>query len=87
SGLELNFRADKVFLVIRPNAKGDRIKLFIDGRPVDDLAAGADVKDGQIVLDTERLYGLIDLKGKVESHLLRLEFQDDGISVYAFTFG
>jgi cytochrome c biogenesis protein CcdA/thiol-disulfide isomerase/thioredoxin len=87
SGLEINFRADKVFLVISPSAKGDQIKLFLDGKPVDTAAAGADVKDGLLFLDGQRLYNLIDLKGKIGSHLLRLEFENDGISVYAFTFG
>lgn len=55
--------------------------------PVDNSIAGADVKDSRLTLDEERLYSLIDLRGKVESHLLRLEFDGDGISVYAFTFG
>ena len=87
SVLEIRFRADRVFLVISPHIKGDQIKLFIDGRPVDDSIAGADIKNGRLILDEERLYNLIDLKGKVESHLLRLEFNNDGVSVYAFTFG
>jgi len=87
SMLEIRFRADKVFLVISPFAKGDHVKLFIDNKTVDDSIAGTDVKNGQLIIDEERLYNLIDLKGKVESHVLRLEFEDEGISVYAFTFG
>ena len=67
--------------------KGNKIKVLIDARTVDGSNAGADVKNGQVILDEERLYNLIDLKGKVEDHLLRLEFQNDGILVYAFTFG
>jgi hypothetical protein len=85
--LEIRFRADKVFLVISPQDKSGQIKLSINGRAIDDSIAGADVKNGQLILDTERLYNLIDLKGRIESYLLRLEFQDEGISVYAFTFG
>lgn len=87
SSLEIHFRAEKVFLVINSNAKGGRIKLLIDGRPVDGSIAGSDVKDSRLVIDTERLYNLIDLKGRPGSHILRLEFQNNGISVYAFTFG
>ena len=87
SALTIHFKADKVFLVIAPQKKGDRIKLFLDGRPVDFSTAGKDVSKGELMLDEKRLYSLIDLKGKVESHLLRLEFEDDGIAVYAFTFG
>ena len=58
-----------------------------NGKPVDNLTAGADVRNSQIILNEERLYHLIDLKGKVEDHLLRLEFENNGILVYAFTFG
>jgi cytochrome c biogenesis protein CcdA/thiol-disulfide isomerase/thioredoxin len=87
SAIVFHFRAGKVFLVIGLIDKGDKIKLFIDGKPVDESIAGRDVKNGKIILDEERLYHLVDLKGKVEDHLLRLEFENNGILVYAFTFG
>ena len=85
--LELNFRANKVFLVITPGLRGNRIKVFLDGEPVNELSQGADVKNGELILDQERLYNLIDLRNKTGRHILRLEFLDSGISVYAFTFG
>lgn len=87
SALEIHFNASKVFLVVSPGADGDRIKLFMDGELLDSGKAGADVIRGYLILDTNRLYNLVDLKGKVESHLLRLEFEDDGDALYAFTFG
>ena len=87
SALEIHFKADKVFLVIGPGVRGNQIKVLIDGKSVNESSAGADVKNGGVILDEERLYHLIDLKGKVGSHVLRLEFKNDGISVYAFTFG
>ncbi|MDD5155384.1 MAG: cytochrome c biogenesis protein DipZ [Candidatus Omnitrophica bacterium] len=87
SALEINFLADKVFLVISPHAKGDKVRVLLDGKPVDDSRAGTDVKNNVVTLDEQRLYGLIDLRGIIQSHLLRLEFEDGGISVYAFTFG
>lgn len=87
SALEIHFKADKVFLVIGPSAAGQSVTLFIDGKKVNATNAGADVKDGNIMLDQERLYHLIDLKGKLESHTLRIEFNNDDIKVYAFTFG
>lgn len=87
SVLEIHFLAEKVFLVITPKEAGDKIKVFIDGKPVDNSMAGTDVKDGELLLDVERLYSIIDLKGSIESHILRLEFLNDGISVFAFTFG
>ncbi|MFS8159859.1 MAG: hypothetical protein ACMG6E_06545 [Candidatus Roizmanbacteria bacterium] len=33
------------------------------------------------------MYNLIDLKGSVENHVLKLEFITPGIEAYAFTFG
>ena len=88
AALEIRFRADQVFLVIGPRNRGDRIKILLDGSPVDGAAAGGtDVRDGALILDAERLYHLIDLRGSVESHLLRLEFENEGTAVYAFTFG
>lgn len=87
SNLEFNFTASKVFLVISPGTIGNQIKVTLDGKVVDQSNAGVDVNNGIMTLDQERLYHLIDLKGKVGNHLLRLEFEQDGIAVYAFTFG
>ncbi len=85
--LELNFTAEKVFLVLRPGNTISKIKVLLDGKAVDSTNAGTDVQDGIITVNTDRLYNLIDLKGKVENHILRLEFQTPGIEVFAFTFG
>ncbi len=76
AALEFKFKAGKVFLVAGPANPGDKIKVFLDEKPMDD-----------IILDNQRLYDVIDLKGAVEIHTLRLEFPDEGTSVYAFTFG
>ena len=84
--MEIQFAADKVYLVIGPGMKGDQVSLFLDGKPISE-GAGADVADGKILLDSHRLYNLVDLKGKPGPHRLRLEFQNAGTSVYAFTFG
>jgi len=87
ASLVFHFKAGKVFLVIGPGSKGDQVKVSIDGKSIEASIAGADVKNGRIILDEERLYHLVDLKGKVEEHQLRLEFENNGILVYAFTFG
>lgn len=88
SSIELSFTASKVFLVLRPGASGGgKIKVFLDGKAVDANSMGQDVKDGTLTVDTDRLYTLIDLHDKVENHLLRLEFQTQGIEAFAFTFG
>ncbi len=86
SALEIQFKADKVYLVIGPAKKGDQVSLFLDGKAIGD-GAGVDTANGKVLLDTHRLYNLVDLKGKPGTHRLRLEFQNAGTSVYSFTFG
>ncbi|MBF0570716.1 MAG: cytochrome c biogenesis protein DipZ [Candidatus Omnitrophica bacterium] len=76
AALEFKFHADKVFLVIGPAHADDKIKVWLDDKPMED-----------IILDSQRLYDVIDLKGKAGTHILRLEFPDQGTLVYAFTFG
>jgi cytochrome c biogenesis protein CcdA/thiol-disulfide isomerase/thioredoxin len=87
SSLLIKFRANEVFLVIGASEGGAALKVFLDGKLVEAQAAGADVKDGRITVQEERLYRVIDLKGRAGTHELRLECQNDGIVVYAFTFG
>jgi thiol-disulfide isomerase/thioredoxin len=89
--LNYHFSADKVFLVLRPGKNmpegGAKVTVLLDGKAVDASNAGIDAGNGVITIDTDRLYNLIDLKGKPGSHVLRLEFQDAGVEVFAFTFG
>lgn len=87
--LEINFTASRVFLVMRPTEKGKvgKVNVLLDGKIVDSLNAGADVENGTIIVDQDRLYTVIDLKGSVENHILRLEFETPTIEIYAFTFG
>ena len=85
--LEYNFFASKVFLVLRPpSSKVGEIKVFLDGQLIDNLNAGADVENGVVTVNEDRLYNLIQLKN-AENHLLRLEFITPGIETFAFTFG
>lgn len=87
--LSYNFSANKVFLVLRPGIAGvnAKVKVFLDGQLVTDTAAGSDVSNGMVTIDSDRLYNLIDLKGHPGNHVLRLEFQHEGIQAFAFTFG
>ncbi|MCL5268197.1 MAG: hypothetical protein M1469_08865 [Bacteroidetes bacterium] len=87
--LEYHFYADKVFLVLRPGSAGigAKVKVLLDGKPVNSADAGSDVKDGVIMIDSARLYSLINLKGRKESHVLRLQFETPGVEAFAFTFG
>ncbi len=86
SSIILNFEAKRVFLVMNPSKPNDKIKVFLDNILVEQNISGKDLINGEITLDTDRLYQIINLKEK-ENHLLRLEFENEGISIYAFTFG
>jgi len=72
--LDLQFTAQKVFLVITPKSH-ESVKVFLDGKVQPDIQ-----------LDVPRLYQIEDLKG-IESHKLRLEFTTSGTQAFAFTFG
>ncbi len=90
SVLEINFYAEKVYLVITPKSLDDRVRILLDGKVVDESNAGKDVKNGYIQFNENYpndLYNLINLKGNAENHLLRLEFESDGTKIFAFTFG
>ncbi len=75
--LEFNFNAKNVYLVMRPTNAGisGNVRVSLDGK---------DVK--MIVVDTDKLYTLIesDVPG---AHLLKLNFLDGNVELYAFTFG
>ncbi len=87
--LNYSFTASKVFLVLRPGTSttAGRIHIMLDGKELDSSTAGADVKNGIVTVDTDRLYNLIDLSDSPGSHTILLEFQTQGIEAYAFTFG
>lgn len=89
ASLEYRFNAGKVFLVMRPQSgtMQGKVKVVIDGKVSDQSNSGIDVKNGEVIIDRDRLYELINLQGKSEEHVLRLEFQTEGISLFAFTFG
>ncbi|HVZ67301.1 MAG TPA: cytochrome c biogenesis protein DipZ [Patescibacteria group bacterium] len=92
--LEYNFSADHVYLVMMPpkdgagtiNPDSIGVKVFIDGKPANSSNSGDDVTNGQVKIDQDRLYNLVDLKNKPGQYLLKLEFSP-GIQVFAFTFG
>ncbi len=74
--LILNFEAKEVFLVARPkNGKTGLMKIYLDNQ-----------MHAFVTVDSDRLYELILLSAPGR-HELKIEFQDDNIEVYAFTFG
>ncbi len=85
--LEYNFNADRVFLVMRSSdEKPKKIKVYIDGKLITQSQSGVDIKNGIVTVNSDRLYDLVKLN-KTENHTLKLEFQNEGVEVFAFTFG
>jgi hypothetical protein len=68
---------------MRPGKGVPRVRVLVDGKA---QAAGADVVDGVVSVDADRLYRLVKLDTS-GVHTLRLEFLDDNTQVFAFTFG
>lgn len=87
--LAYNFTAGYVYLVLRPSTSKQKsvIKVYLDNKLVNATNEGSDVKNGILNVTSDRLYNLIDLHGKTENHVLKLEFETPGIQGYAFTFG
>lgn len=86
STLAYNFFASKVYLVLRPGENSSTIKVFLDGKLIDNNSAGSDVKNGIVNVDQDRLYNLVNLKSGPEQHILMVEFSN-GVRAFAFTFG
>lgn len=87
ASLVIRFDAGEVFLVMRPKeGSSGKLNILLDGAPAQLETAGEDVKEAQTVVTTDRLYKLIKLPTPGE-HLLKLEFLDDSLELYAFTFG
>jgi len=86
SSLILHFSGKEVNLVMAPSEKMSKVKVYLNDKLVDEYVAGRDVKDGFILLYAERLYNLINLPAPTDSSTLRIEYQNEGIKSYAFTF-
>jgi cytochrome c biogenesis protein CcdA/thiol-disulfide isomerase/thioredoxin len=83
--LHLDFGARRVFLVLGADGRPRRVRVLLDGEPVPDRLAGADVHGGVAAIRRQRLYRLVELP-RPGRHVLTLRL-DPGVSGYAFTFG
>jgi cytochrome c biogenesis protein CcdA/thiol-disulfide isomerase/thioredoxin len=88
AGAEIHARpvAREVYLVMSSRGgRARRVDVLLDGRPVPPIAAGADVRNGAVTVERQRLYRLTSLPEVGEQELvLRVP---PGVSAYAFTFG
>ena len=81
--LDLSFEAKEVYIVARPKNGTGKFKVTLDGTQ---QFLGEDVANGEVAVDSDRLYKLI-LLDKPGKHLLKMEFLDNNVELYAFTFG
>jgi cytochrome c biogenesis protein CcdA/thiol-disulfide isomerase/thioredoxin len=89
SRIVYRFHARDLHLVLGLGADGKpvRFKVLIDGKAPGD-AHGTDVApDGSGSVNSQRLYQLIRQSGGVTDRTFSIEFLDQGVSAYAFTFG
>lgn len=76
SSLSYLFEAKSVYLVMRSkNGKVAKVTVYLDG-----------VEQKEVLVTKSTLYTLVDLD-RPGSHLLKLEFGDDNLELFAFTFG
>jgi cytochrome c biogenesis protein CcdA/thiol-disulfide isomerase/thioredoxin len=83
--LDLHFGARRVYLVLGSPGQPRKVRVLLDGKPIEAAAAGDDVHEGVVSVDSQRLYNLVDLPA-VGDHVLTLE-PEAGVMGYAFTFG
>jgi cytochrome c biogenesis protein CcdA/thiol-disulfide isomerase/thioredoxin len=83
--LDLHFGARRVYMVLGSPDRGRRMRVLLDGRPIPNRLAGADVHHGFVDVSEQRLYELVDLPS-VGDHVLRL-IPEAGVTGYSFTFG
>ena len=86
AGIDMEFEAKNVYLVLSSAGETPRqVQVLLDGKPIPNKFAGADVHNGTLTVHNERLYSLVSLPGD-QQHRLSLRLAP-GVSGYAFTFG
>jgi thiol-disulfide isomerase/thioredoxin len=86
TSLRLRYDSREVFLVMKAKTGVSQVRILLDGKAVPIEYAGEDLKDGQVVISSDRLYKLIK-SPRQEEHTLTIEFLDDQTELFAFTFG
>ncbi len=83
--VQLNFRARRVYLVMGSPGQPRPVRVLLDGRPIPQVVAGTNVRNGVAEVQLQDVYNLVDLPS-VRTHTLTVEFPP-GVTVYDFTFG
>lgn len=85
SKLIFRYRAMNVYMVAASEG-GATVRVMRDGQPLEQSLSGADVRDGALYVQEERLYHLISEPNGGE-HLLELIVDEPGLQAFTFTFG
>ncbi len=83
TAIRMNFTASKANLVM--SGVGE-VEVWVDGQLLKGEHAGKDVVDGVLTLDKERLYELTNF-GDYQSREIELRFKEEGVALFAWTFG
>lgn len=83
--LDVRFVAQRVFAVLGADDGPRRMRVLVDGRPIPPDIAGADLTDGVVTIDGQRLYDLVHL-GAVDDRVLTL-VPERGVTGYVLSFG
>jgi cytochrome c biogenesis protein CcdA/thiol-disulfide isomerase/thioredoxin len=83
--LQLRFTARRVYLVMGSPGNPQPVRVLLDGQPIPQSRAGADVHEGLATVGFDRLYRLVELPN-VQEHTLAVQVSP-GVAVYDFTFG
>jgi hypothetical protein len=87
SSLKYHFKASQVYLVMKTeNGEAEEATILLDGKAISPDQAGADVTNGTVTVETDRLYHLVNLDA-AENHELLIVFKSGNVQVFAFTFG
>ncbi len=89
SQLHYHFKAQNVFLVMKPKREGvaGKVEVLLDGQKIGASAYETDVdENSMITVDQDRLYTIVKFDNMSES-TVTLQFLDDNVEVFAFTFG
>lgn len=82
----LEFEAKDVYLVMGPERNLGKVQLELDGQPVTQEVAGADVTNSQVEVVGQQTYHLISLS-QPGKHTLTVTVIESLIEFFAFTFG
>lgn len=87
--IAFRFHARDLHLVLSAGQDGKpiRFKVLLDG-VIPSLSHGVDTDEqGNGVIKAQRLYQLIRQSKDIGEHTFSIEFLDDGVQAFAFTFG